>query len=506
MEINSSNELKASRYGPKNLFRLSGLSIRTRLTACFVAIVVLMIAVDGLTVWQFRRMAAAVEGLSNADQTSLAVIRVHLDIDTFRDKMAALANSHDTQQFSSEVASLEQKFLQDVGQAEQMLRASGQTEKNAAISSALETLKVTLPSQLHTAIELANAGDWTAVRLRLGQQMQDLIGLSASLVERVNQQTSLERTQAIEHTQQARRNLFILGPIAAVLTSLAAAALGWYVTRTITVPLSELTAGAGALARGDFQHRSKIFGNDELAVLAKAFNYAGSQLAHQFNMTLEARVSERTRIARELHDTLLQSFQGLLLRFQSAAKLLPERPEDARQRLDNAIQQAAEAITEGRDAVQGLRSSAFETNDLANAISAIAKELTGDTSAAESPVIDFEVEGVPRRLNPVVRDESYRIATEALRNAFRHAQARRITVEIRYDKRQFRLRVSDDGKGIDEDTMQRQPSGHFGLPGMRERAEIVGGRLEVWSKLNSGTQVELSIPGTIAYDGAPTSP
>ena len=497
MEVNSSNELKASRYGPKNLFRLSGLSIRTRLTACFVAIVVLMIAVDGLTVWQFRRMAAAVEGLSNADQTSLAVIRVHLDIDTFRDKMAALANSHDTQQLSSEVASLEQRFLQDVGQAEQMLRAS---EQNAAISSALETLKVTLPSQLHTAIELANAGDWTAVRLRLGQQMQDLIGLSASLVERVNQQTSLERTQAIEHTQQARRNLFILGPIAAVLTSLAAAALGWYVTRTITVPLSELTAGAEALARGDFQHRSKIFGSDELAVLAKAFNYAGGQLAHQFNMTLEARVSERTRIARELHDTLLQSFHGLLLRFQTVLMILPERPEEARQILESALDQAAAAITEGRDAVQGLRSSAFETNDLANAITAIAGELTSDTSDLDSPAIAVEVEGVSRNLNPVVRDEAYRIAGEALRNAFRHAQARRITVEILYDKRQFRLRVRDDGKGVDEEILRRQPAGHFGLHGMRERAEIVGGRLELWSQPDSGTQVELSIPGSIAYD------
>jgi signal transduction histidine kinase len=105
-------------------------------------------------------------------------------------------------------------------------------------------------------------------------------------------------------------------------------------------------------------------------------------------------------------------------------------------------------------------------------------------------------------LNPVVRDEAYRIASEALRNAFRHAQARRITVEIRYDKRHFRLRVRDDGKGIDEDAMQRQTSGHFGLPGMRERAEIVGGRLEVWSKPNAGTQAELSIPGNIAYEGA----
>ena len=98
-----------------------------------------------------------------------------------------------------------------------------------------------------------------------------------------------------------------------------------------------------------------------------------------------------------------------------------------------------------------------------------------------------------------MRDEAYRIASEALRNAFRHAQARRITVEIRYGEGQFRLRVRDDGKGIDEETIRRQAAGHFGLHGMRERAEIVGGRLEVWSRLDSGTEIELSIPGAIAY-------
>jgi PAS domain S-box-containing protein len=257
-----------------------------------------MIAVDGLTVWQFRRMAAAIEGLSNADQTSLAVIRVHLDIDTFRDKMAALANSHDTQQFSNEVATLEQTFLQDVQRAEQMLSVTATSEQNAGITSALETLKITLPSQLHTVIELANAGDWTAVRLRLAQQMQDLIGLSASLVERVNQQTLLDRTQAINHTQEARQNLLVLGPIAALLTLLAAAALGWYVTRTITVPLSELTTGAKALARGDFQHESKIFGNDELAVLAKAFNNAAVQLQELYEglRRSEAYLAEAQRL------------------------------------------------------------------------------------------------------------------------------------------------------------------------------------------------------------------
>jgi signal transduction histidine kinase len=226
------------------------------------------------------------------------------------------------------------------------------------------------------------------------------------------------------------------------------------------------------------------------------------QLAHQFNMTLEARVSERTRIARELHDTLLQSFQGLLLRFQSVLKMLPERPLEARQRLESALDQGVEAIAEGRDAVQGLRSSASETNDLANGIVAMGAELTSDTSALDSPAIDVEVEGAPRNLSPAVRDEAYRIAGEALRNAFRHARARRITVELQYDKRQFRLRVRDDGKGFDEEDIQLQPAGHFGLPGMRERAEDVGGRLEVRSRVDSGTEVELSIPGNIAYGGS----
>ena len=237
-----------------------------------------------------------------------------------------------------------------------------------------------------------------------------------------------------------------------------------------------------------------------LALLWAVYQLRVRQLATQFNRTFEARVSERTRIARELHDTLLQSFQGLLLRFQLASNLLPARPEEAKQRLDTALDQAAEAIAEGRDAVQGLRSSTVETNDLAGAITATAEQLTSDKPTTDCPVIDVEVEGAPRNLQPLVRDETYRIAAEALRNAFRHAQARRITVEIRYDKRQFRLRVRDNGKGINLDTSQQQPAGHFGLPGMRERAEIVGGKMGVWSQLDSGTQVELSIPGSIAYD------
>jgi signal transduction histidine kinase len=117
-----------------------------------------------------------------------------------------------------------------------------------------------------------------------------------------------------------------------------------------------------------------------LALLGAAYQYRISQVQHAFEATLEARVGERTRIARELHDTLLQSFHGLLLRFQTASYLLSDRPAEGKETLDSAIQQAAKAITEGRDAVQGLRASTVERNDLAVAIRALGDELSTDTS------------------------------------------------------------------------------------------------------------------------------
>src|ERR1700677_2359089 len=237
-----------------------------------------------------------------------------------------------------------------------------------------------------------------------------------------------------------------------------------------------------------------------LALLWGIYRLRIQQLQHQFAIGLEARVNERTRIARDLHDTLLQSFHGLMLRFQAATNLLPERPVEAKQRFESAIDQAAQAVTEGRDAVQGLRSSTVETNDLAMAISALGEELAADGTIADSALFRMAVEGTPRNLHPILRDEVYRIAGETLRNAFRHAQARQIEVEIHYDAQQFRLRVRDDGKGIDPEILgEDSRPGHFGLHGMRERAKLVGGQLDVWSELDSGTEVELSIPASRAY-------
>ncbi len=236
-----------------------------------------------------------------------------------------------------------------------------------------------------------------------------------------------------------------------------------------------------------------------LALLWAAYQFRVRQLRHEFEVTLDARVGERTRIARELHDTLLQSFHGLLLRFQTAFQLLPERPAEAKEKLGSAIERAAEAITEGRDAVQGLRDSTIQTNDLALAISTLGEELAAD-STGHRPAFRVAVEGQSRDLHPILRDEIYKISAEAMRNAFRHANAPRVEVEIRYDSEQFRLRVRDDGKGIDPAVLSRQGSeGHYGLPGMRERATIMGAKLTVWSEANAGTEVELSVPAGIAY-------
>jgi signal transduction histidine kinase/ligand-binding sensor domain-containing protein len=224
------------------------------------------------------------------------------------------------------------------------------------------------------------------------------------------------------------------------------------------------------------------------------------RLQRQFEMTLEARVAERTRIARDLHDTLLQSFQGVQFRFQGALMLLPGDPVKARQVLEGAIDQAAQSITEGRDAVQGLRASASEANDLADAIRVLAAELTSEPREPAAPDVRIDVQGTPRALHPIVRDEVFRIADEALRNAARHANAKQVEVEIRYDAREFRLRIRDDGVGIDPRVIEAGGrEGHFGLRGMRERAQAVGGTLRLWSALDTGTEVELIIAGPRAY-------
>ncbi|QOY89532.1 sensor histidine kinase [Paludibaculum fermentans] len=223
------------------------------------------------------------------------------------------------------------------------------------------------------------------------------------------------------------------------------------------------------------------------------------QIARQFSVRLGLRVDERTRLARDLHDSLLQGFQGLMLRFQALYESLP--PGEAKEELEQALDRADQVVAEGRKAVHDLRLSTVLSNDLAPAVRAMGDELSGESPAT----FGLLVEGRVHELHPIVRDEVYRITREALRNAFRHAQARHIEVEIIYDERCFRLRVRDDGAGIPPAILEEGRPGHYGVAGMRERAAGIGAKLDIWSGVGTGTEIELAIAGSIAY-GKRSSP
>jgi ligand-binding sensor domain-containing protein/signal transduction histidine kinase len=231
-----------------------------------------------------------------------------------------------------------------------------------------------------------------------------------------------------------------------------------------------------------------------LLLVLVAFRIRIHQLHKRFSIRLEERVEERTRIARELHDTLLQSFQGLMLRFQAVHELMPDGT--AKKQLQQTLKRADQAVAEGRSAVYDLRSSTMPTNDLAQAVRALGTEL----GTEDAVMFRLAVEGRPRELHPIIRDELYRIAREALRNAFNHGHARRIEVEITYAERLFRLRIRDDGRGIPLDVLNQGRPGHYGLNGMRERAEQIGAKFGIWSgATGAGTEIELTLSGSIAY-------
>ena len=219
-------------------------------------------------------------------------------------------------------------------------------------------------------------------------------------------------------------------------------------------------------------------------------------------MRLEERVSERTRIARELHDSLLQSVQGLMFRLQAVRDMFPGPPE-AIEAFDIALDRGDKAIAEARDTVTDLRST-VGTKDMVEALTALTGDLANQKSNGTGPCVRVLVEGKPRDLDPILRDEVYRIAREALRNAFLHAQAHKIEAEITYSDSQFLLHVRDDGNGIAPEVLDKGRAGHWGIPGMRERARSFGGKLEVWSEGGAGTEVQLVIPAAIAYGKSST--
>ncbi|MGA2598649.1 MAG: two-component regulator propeller domain-containing protein [Bryobacteraceae bacterium] len=236
-----------------------------------------------------------------------------------------------------------------------------------------------------------------------------------------------------------------------------------------------------------------------LAVLA-LIRYRMLQLTRQLNLRFEERLAERTRIAQELHDTLLQGIVSASMQLHMAVDRLPA-DSPAQTPLGGVLEVMKRVVDEGRNTVQGLRSSYSSIPDLAQSFSTIQQEL------AVQPEIDFRVivDGQPRALHPLLRDEFYRIGREALLNAFRHSHATSIEVELAYAPKGLRMLIRDNGCGIAPDVVQSGREGHWGLPGMRERAEKIGAQLHVWSSTAAGTEIELSVPSRLAFEFQPSN-
>jgi signal transduction histidine kinase len=216
-------------------------------------------------------------------------------------------------------------------------------------------------------------------------------------------------------------------------------------------------------------------------------------LTQKLNLQFEQRLAERIQVARDIHDTLLQTIQGCkLVTDDLLARAGEELP--ARNTVEKLSVWLGQAIQEGRLALSSLRSSATQQNDLAEAFLRAGEECRSERAVA----FELEVDGTARQLHPIVRDEVYRIGYEAIRNACTHSEGSHVTVQLSYT-RGLVLRVRDNGKGIAAEIAINGKAGHFGLIGMRERAARLRAKLTLSSPRGSGTLVELVVPERIAF-------
>jgi signal transduction histidine kinase len=425
-------------------------NIGRSLALIMALLVALILGGNGLVIYQFKRAQLQTDRLTGVSQQLIAVLRLQESLRSFHQRLIELAQSKDAHRLVTEAEPLRAALQMQTQQTRSTLAyLPPEFRVDPAFLTALDTIEVTLPFQLDDIAALARTGDWEVVRLRLDDELKRIENTTTAHVQSIDRELDEELPRAVANMKNVQRRIFLIVPITAISTVLVAAFFGWAIARRI------------------------------------------------LELRLEERVSERTRIARALHDTLLQSFQGLMLHLQVVENMLP--PGSAKDKLEQTLERADQAIAEGRDAVYDLRSSATTTNDLSQAVRTLCSELATPEGAA----FELTVEGPPRNLHPIIRDELYRITREALRNAFSHARAHHIEVEIIYAERMFRLRIRDDGKGIEPALLEEGRPGHYGLPGMRERARQIGAEFTIWSGVGAGTEIDVTIPGSIAYRSLP---
>lgn len=421
-------------------------NLGSRLTLTFALLVALILGGNGLLVWQFRIARLQADRLSGVSQQMNSVLRLQGSLLSFHQRLGELAQSRNAYVLATESQSLQSTLLEQIQQTRGALtRLPSGTQGDPLFLPTLEAIEISLPTQLDAITALASSGDWKAVQFRVADRLKPIEIQASALVKIVDQEFVGELSRSEASMRSVQNRILVLVPAIAVSTFSIATFFAWAIARKI------------------------------------------------IELRLEERVSERTRITRELHDTFLQTVQGSKLVADDAL----EQSTDLI-RMRRAMEQLSawlgRATQEGRAALNSLRTTTTQTNDLAEAL----RRVTEDSVIPSSMAVTFSVVGDVREMHPIVRDEIYRIGYEAIHNACTHSGADRLEVGLRY-AHDLTLHVSDNGIGIDPIIVDTGKHGHFGLQGMRERTSRIGGKLTLVSSSNSGTDIRLTVPGGIIF-------
>lgn len=487
----------------------SQMKIGARLTTCFVVIAFLMLLGDAVALWQFSLIRLQVQRLSQVDEKQLAVLRVHTHLLTLRDGLEALIDSENASRLSVGAAPLRKVFLDDVERAKHALSApDSAAAQDPRLMIMMEAVESVLPAQFNTIINLASAGDWEAVRLRLENQLNALRSVTSAAVESVDREVKEQRAQTLDNIGRVEQRVHLILAIAAFLTLLTALALGFAVTRSITRPLARLDEGARALARSEFQHEVAVTGKDELATLADVFNYAAQQL-HEFYAALSselgerrkaeqqilalnerlinAQEEERARIARELHDDFSQQIAVLSIGASNLKQLLRGEKNEAGEQVMRLQHNLSRLAASARHLSHQLHPAVLEHAGLAAALRAYCAEFT----SLGGVHVTFSAEGAFDDMPPAAALCIYRVTQEALQNVAKHAATSEAEVLLTRLNSLVTLIVSDHGAGCSVDRIGAARG--LGLVSMKERVRLVNGTFEFVSEPHRGTTVKAII-------------
>ena len=267
-------QLAGLRHPGLGRFRhLSKFKIGPRLVFCFLVILALMLAGDGLLLWQFHRVHVQGSRLTAAGEELIAISRFQTDFFRLNARLDELAKSTDIEGLKKEAEPLREALLGDIDRTRNVISHSpAELHPDPTILPTLEAIQSTLPSQLEKLIALAEASDWEAVRLRISNEKKPLETEVSALVQAVEQHVSAELAAQLMESARVRRRILVIVPSTAIFTLLVATFLGLVITRSITRPLARLVAGSKALSKGDFSHRIRAEGDDELASLGEVFD------------------------------------------------------------------------------------------------------------------------------------------------------------------------------------------------------------------------------------------